>query len=966
ERYNGNSFKTAKALRTKLMNMQILQEWENVFASETDFLSPQMVDKHDRALLCMNSIGTMIESNLPGQSPEHQGLLLMELCKFVVSARVYPWLLTRGPDSKEMQDLEVKLFTAIAGAPFVSKLGQKRGPDPKPSKVKAAVIEEEPEKKAKGKAKSKAKAKAGKRKAQGDDDMAEPSTALQGPVEFEEGTRPRRWLDDLLGALITANYGKPLMYPWNSPAGQLTRMLISYGLEFALTGSLTLNKKIFKDWSKAASNIIYVVIMSCMNRTGLTHDSWLAFTVGLFECLLIRVQFVRPHLQSLMRALIKKTRDSVAASSAASTAADSMVSHLFDRVSEEKAALENQTAEAGSEEDVSDVKAWVRFVLHTCKMTVEDAGVFLSKNTGPIESHPAFRRFRGILKDVTCTCSADADAAPGPCSFHDESEHSIQDLVWGVTECLRADEESVPTSVLRVGLATLGAVAIHASGSGAKPDEKVQTPAELVGKHAKFVLIENERGEFVFNEQAIEGMIVCRALYMLLALRQVIEKPLEPRVFVTVSDVPSLHAFASLLDFLLSKDGKAYVMEVESRCHFAQNAQGHKASSKSGADADPGSGPVSLWCSTWSKILFEAVRAHAKSCGRNREADAGDAVPGAEQPEAKRAKTQMTKIGKDLKGPEEYQIQPPADPKLWASFLPSPTKLFSKSLADSFLMNTLTTPTTTSAGPATGHEAEAVKEEATAASASAAAQPQAAEPTQQVELLNKTPTITSIYNMHNLAGVKSLNVLDVLAIGQQVQTHMLQRQGSNSTLLGLLQVDLKSQLVIDVIQASNALSGEGDHDSDGEHVLYMHGHVTPEQTAKCVKVAEATFDDGPVSYYMQGDNFNKTTSAAPNAIWMMKTGYAQDKALFAAQSKEVILEFPDACGTESHRAAHSRISASTCQSQNITFNITHGNVFWLRHGCKRSVILTEHSAKLQMKACGMQFRFAVGVCWMLA
>ena len=84
ERYNGNSFKTAKALRSKLITMKVLDEWETVFASETDFLSPQMVDKHDRALLCMNSIGTMIETNLPGQSAEHQGLLLIEMCKFIV------------------------------------------------------------------------------------------------------------------------------------------------------------------------------------------------------------------------------------------------------------------------------------------------------------------------------------------------------------------------------------------------------------------------------------------------------------------------------------------------------------------------------------------------------------------------------------------------------------------------------------------------------------------------------------------------------------------------------------------------------------------------------------------------------------------------------------------------------------------------------------------------------------------
>ena len=64
--------------------MKVLEEWETVFATETDFLSPEMANKHDRVLLCMNSLGTMIENNLPGQPAEHQGLLLMELCKFVV------------------------------------------------------------------------------------------------------------------------------------------------------------------------------------------------------------------------------------------------------------------------------------------------------------------------------------------------------------------------------------------------------------------------------------------------------------------------------------------------------------------------------------------------------------------------------------------------------------------------------------------------------------------------------------------------------------------------------------------------------------------------------------------------------------------------------------------------------------------------------------------------------------------
>ena len=62
------------------------------------------------------------------------------------------------------------------------------------------------------------------------------------------------------------------------------------------------------------------------------------------------------------------------------------------------------------------------------------------------------------------------------------------------------------------------------------------------------------------------------------------------------------------------------------------------------------------------------------------------------------------------------------------------------------------------------------------------------------------------------------------------------RQGSSSILLGLLQVDLKSQLMINVLEASNTLSGV-ESDDDQRTVLYMHGHVTPEQTAECVKVA---------------------------------------------------------------------------------------------------------------------------------
>ena len=86
------------------------------------------------------------------------------------------------------------------------------------------------------------------------------------------------------------------------------------------------------------------------------------------------------------------------ASAASAHTADSMVSDLFARVSEEQAASENQAAEAQAgtgTEDVSDLKAWVRFMFHICKPTVEEAGVFLGKNRGQIESHPPSAAFVG-------------------------------------------------------------------------------------------------------------------------------------------------------------------------------------------------------------------------------------------------------------------------------------------------------------------------------------------------------------------------------------------------------------------------------------------------------------------------------------------------------------------------------------------------------------------------------------------
>jgi hypothetical protein len=59
-------------------------------------------------------------------------------------------------------------------------------------------------------------------------------------------------MDDLVTCLEKA-YGKPLEQPDDSAAGGKTLVgnLLSMGLEFALTGKLTVDKKTYKDWSKA-------------------------------------------------------------------------------------------------------------------------------------------------------------------------------------------------------------------------------------------------------------------------------------------------------------------------------------------------------------------------------------------------------------------------------------------------------------------------------------------------------------------------------------------------------------------------------------------------------------------------------------------------------------------------------------------------------------------------------------------
>ena len=88
ERYTGQTFKVAKALRSKLNSMQILKQWEDFFGEWTDFLAPEI--NNGRILAVMNELGVMIESYTCGQSAAYQGLIFMELAKMCVLSLVVP------------------------------------------------------------------------------------------------------------------------------------------------------------------------------------------------------------------------------------------------------------------------------------------------------------------------------------------------------------------------------------------------------------------------------------------------------------------------------------------------------------------------------------------------------------------------------------------------------------------------------------------------------------------------------------------------------------------------------------------------------------------------------------------------------------------------------------------------------------------------------------------------------------
>ncbi len=81
EKYNAVSFKTARALKNKLVKFDVMSQWADLLGTETDFLNADL--KTENALANINGFATVLESFM-GQRNDLLGYVLVELSRFCV------------------------------------------------------------------------------------------------------------------------------------------------------------------------------------------------------------------------------------------------------------------------------------------------------------------------------------------------------------------------------------------------------------------------------------------------------------------------------------------------------------------------------------------------------------------------------------------------------------------------------------------------------------------------------------------------------------------------------------------------------------------------------------------------------------------------------------------------------------------------------------------------------------------
>ena len=212
ERYKtGQQYDLAKKLNHDLRDVGTLEEWCGYFGVHAEH------PEGESTLTILQNMSAFAAVLSTSFGPSHDagllGLVAMEGCKFLAALDLDDEL-RRLPDSasifgKQNPGIFERLKTPVAGAAWVNKVMKGQGGSEPAAKSRAKA-------KAKNKAKGKAKAKAGAGPGVNPEEDRED---VEGEVKMNMAdSRPRWWLDDLLGCLLRAAKGQKL--EWGSHRGR--------------------------------------------------------------------------------------------------------------------------------------------------------------------------------------------------------------------------------------------------------------------------------------------------------------------------------------------------------------------------------------------------------------------------------------------------------------------------------------------------------------------------------------------------------------------------------------------------------------------------------------------------------------------------------------------------------------------------------------------------------------------------
>ena len=85
-----------------------------------------------------------------------------------------------------------------------------------------------------------------------------------------------------------------------------------------------------------------------------------------------------------------------------------------------------------------------------------------------------------------------------------------------------------------------------------------------------------------------------------------------------------------------------------------------------------------------------------------------------------------------------------------------------------------------------------------------------------------------------------------------------------------------------------------------------------------------------MDYFLQGDGFARVTNAVPCPVWLFKTGFTEEKALFKGYAEDVQLDISDALGFPEHRTQDTTLSM-IIYSNRINTDLTVGPFLAFHH-----------------------------------